>query len=102
MLPAMRTRSCFLLFGWSILALVLGGCASAEQIAEQQDRTCQSYGTLPETPEYAACRIQLAEMQRAQQLEAMPRFGQALSNSANCSNMSAGQAFACGYAAGSQ
>lgn len=81
---------------------MLGGCASSEQIAAQQDRTCQSYGMLPGTPEYAACRVQLAQMQQAQQAEAIRRFGQALSNSANCSNMPAEQAFACGYAAGSQ
>lgn len=102
MFQPMRAGTCLLLVGWPILATVLEGCASAEQIAAQQDRTCQSYGMLSGTPEYADCRIQLAEIQRAQQVEAIRRLGQALSSSGNCSNMPAGQAFACGYAAGNQ
>jgi len=99
MFEGTRTGTCLVLLGWPIIAVLLAGCASAEQIAAQQDRTCQSYGMLPGTPEYGACRMQLADVQRAQQAEAIRRFGQALSNSANCSNMSSAQAFACGYPA---
>jgi hypothetical protein len=102
MFQAKRVGTCLLLLGCPILATILGGCASAEQVAAQRNLTCQSYGMQFGTPEYADCRMQLAQIQQAQQAEAIRRFGQALSNSGNCSNMAAGQAFACGYAAGSR
>jgi hypothetical protein len=91
---------------WTLVMLValpawaLCGCASPAQIAAQDDQTCQSYGKFPGMPDYAACRAQLAETHQEQQAEALRRFGQALSASGNCANMTAGQAFACGFAAG--
>jgi hypothetical protein len=91
---------------WTLVMLVtlpawaLCGCASPAQIAAQDDQACQSYGMFPGMPDYAACRAQLADAHQAQGAEVLRGFGQALSASGNCANMTAEQAFACGFAAG--
>lgn len=57
-------------------ALSLGGCASMfpsqEQIAANDDSTCQSYGAQIGSAQYAQCRMQLAQM-REQRRMAMIR-----------------------------
>jgi len=38
--------------------LVLSGCASRQEIAMDDDATCQSYGAAPGSPAYMQCRMQ--------------------------------------------
>lgn len=42
-----------------LLALLLGGCgASRQQLAADDDATCQSYGAQPGSTAYMQCRMQ--------------------------------------------
>lgn len=46
-------------------SLLVSGCASRvtrENIAEQDDATCQSYGAKPQTDAYVACRVKQQEI----------------------------------------
>ncbi len=45
--------------------LLLAGCASAEQLAVQDDATCQSWGAATGTADYAACRTALTQKRSA-------------------------------------
>jgi hypothetical protein len=47
-----------------VLGLLLAGCMSSGEMAQE----CSSYGFSPGTEYYAACRMQLAQQQRAEQL----------------------------------
>lgn len=46
------------------LAVVLGGCATPEQLAERDDATCQSYGAAPGSSAYTDCRLRVAQERR--------------------------------------
>lgn len=43
--------------GAILLALLLAGCASRQEIAADDDATCQSYGAQPGSNAYVECRM---------------------------------------------
>jgi hypothetical protein len=51
------------------LALLLAGCASAEQIAERNNQRCADRGYQPGTPDFNKC-LQLVENERVQRVDA--------------------------------
>lgn len=41
-----------------LLAFLLAGCASRQELAADDDATCQSYGVQPGSQAYVQCRMQ--------------------------------------------
>jgi len=52
-----------------MLALLLAGCASTEQIAERNNQRCVDRGYQPNTPDYNKC-LQLVDNERQQRVDA--------------------------------
>lgn len=62
--------------------LGLAGCASAAQMAQQDDATCRSYGATPGTDSYVQCRLiqqNRRDEDRRALAQGMQAAGQALS-----------------------
>ncbi len=47
-----------------LLALLLAGCASRQEIAAVDDDTCQSYGAAYGSPAYIQCRMQRDQLRQ--------------------------------------
>lgn len=70
------------------IAVALAGCESEIERNARHDRTCQSYGAKPGTPEYIQCRatIHVAEVQKDEaDANAAMMIGFAASSSINSS-----------------
>lgn len=52
-----------------LMAVVLGACASPQEIAAADDTTCQSFGAKPGTDVYVQCRMQQQAHRDAQQAQ---------------------------------
>lgn len=62
------------------LAAGLGGCASAEKVAEQEDGYCASIGLKFGSPDYANCRMGLRQEREARRERAIAGIAQSLEN----------------------
>lgn len=49
-----------------ITALLIGGCATSEQLAVADDAECKSWGATPKTDEYMRCRALLSHRRTEQ------------------------------------
>jgi hypothetical protein len=68
-------------------SLSLAGCQTAEELAQEDDSTCRSYGLQFGTPDYAQCRQyqqsdRTARYQAYQQRQAIENAARAFSNAA--------------------
>lgn len=64
----------------AVLPLMLGGCASAEQLAQRDATLCQSYGYAPGTPNYGPCLEKQAELRAYASAQRRAAFAAALAN----------------------
>jgi hypothetical protein len=82
----------------AIAAVSLAGCAGPQQLSEQDDSVCQSYGAVPATPAYSDCRLRLAEMRNQNNDAFRKSLAGGLANTGNGNSDSAGGAFSKGMA----
>lgn len=79
-------------------ALSLGGCASAEQLAQRDAATCQSYGYSPGTPNYGPCLEKQAELRAYAAAQRRAAFAAAMANTGQMYQQRAAQAQAAAQA----